>query len=84
MGWENDLDRWLTTPPEPPEPRINGKCALCGDALLETEEVFKCDDTGELLCSDVCAKGWLVQEWLEYFTTTEVPLIEEEDDGWWS
>ena len=78
MGWEQRLDRWLTTPPEHPEPKINGACEQCGEDLYEGDEVWKCDNSGALLCSDECAKEWLLEEWQEYFTSTEVEYRDEQ------
>lgn len=52
--WQEDLDRWLTTPPEPEESKC--KCSLCKEELYPDDEYYELED--EIFCED-CAKTWL-------------------------
>lgn len=84
MGWEADYDRWKTTPPDDGEPRINGTCDQCECDLYEGDEILKCENSGATLCSDECAKEWLMEAWRDHFYSDEVPYRDDdaEREAW--
>ena len=52
-GWQKDLDRYLTTPPDE---FTHCHCAWCKEDLFEDDEYWELDD--EILCEN-CAEKWL-------------------------
>lgn len=58
MSWENDLDRWLTTPPEPEEIPVK-ECYICNDTLYHLDEVLYDSRIGEHFCDKECFKRYL-------------------------
>jgi hypothetical protein len=50
-GWESDLDRWLTTPPEP---KVVGKCAHCDAELYANCGYVHDRNENEWYCDTDC------------------------------
>lgn len=65
--WQHDLDRYLTTPPEPEESQCI--CCSCKEPLYPDEEYYELDD--EIYC-EYCAEKWLeghrnwVTDWMAF------------------
>lgn len=52
--WQYELDKYLTTPPEPKESQC--KCCICGEELYPEDVYFDFED--DVYC-DVCAEWWV-------------------------
>lgn len=48
QGWEHDLDRYLTTPPDEEKPVH--ECCICGKGIYEGMDYYEVDD--EAYCED--------------------------------
>ena len=56
--WQNELDKWLTTPPEEQESKL--VCADCGNEIYPDEKFYNIN--GRIYCEDC------IEDYAEYAT----------------
>jgi hypothetical protein len=74
-SWERDLDRYLTTPPEPEE-RHCGYCEHCEGDIFEGEEIYK---TSEGLVHEECFMEYAKEELDASWDIAEAPEPDFDD-----